>query len=123
MMMKLLSFLCIPLLLITSCSENDDVRCYSFDIRACHADPWVSKGGGSDQTVSDRQAAIKDYLSSQGIVILTIGMDLDYPNEITCRACVVCPEGPRVFIVSKQRDGKKLKRLELLNFTEDNCID
>jgi len=102
-------------ILLISCSSESDGVCYSFDQKQCQSDPWSQ---------SDISAPLQDrvvsYLASQNIDPLSIDIDDNF-HTVTCLACDVCPDGPRIFIQIRATDQSKIESLYLLDLMEGNC--
>jgi hypothetical protein len=104
------------ILLLWSCSnEASSDRCFGFDQRSCDSNPW-------EKSLVEREltAAVTDYLSGVGIVLVSIETDLTY-HEVSCQACEVCPDGPRFFIRIEEADIPGFLSLPLLNIQETDC--
>jgi hypothetical protein len=108
-------------LLLGACASEDEsnASCISFDIRQCNADPWALNGldrNAEEDVLND----IKNYLESQQIDVVDIGIDIGF-HQFVCEACTVCPSGPRVYVKSDLSGVTDIEALGLLNFEQVNC--
>jgi hypothetical protein len=110
----------ILVLILSSCSSNDDKLCYSFDERQCAVDRWMAVGV-NPLTAEEKIESLKWYLSSQDISVIKVAIDADF-HEVVCEACGVCPSGPRYYVSIEEGSQNALSDLALLNFsTSDKC--
>lgn len=106
-----------------SCGDAEEVvetTCFTFDIRACHTDPWFE--GNPVQDIEVQKNLIEAYFSQEGIEIRDIVIDEDF-HDIVCMACHVCPVGSRVYIRMAAADTTKLAEIDLLNAGDASCGD
>ena len=103
------------LFVLHSCSENNDLACFSFDQRSCQEDPWADLE--TDEPLEER---VSSYLSSEGIDVERIEIDFNF-HEVVCLACGVCPDGPRIFVSISPNLSERLTSLNLLNFATEAC--
>lgn len=108
--------ICLSLLIsIVSCSATKDTVCYSFDEKQCLFDPWASS-----DLVNPKEDNIKSYLSTQGIEIKEIYIDMMF-HGVTCLACEICPSGPRIYVEIEEQYESQIRTLPLLSLAKTDC--
>lgn len=104
---------------VLSCSDTDEqTLCFGFDIRSCAGDPWLSEETTSDEATLNSRTT--QYLNDQGLEVNKVSIDMGF-HEVVCLACVVCPQGPRVFVEINSQDSTVISSLSLLNLELSDC--
>ena len=104
--------LCLPLLLITSCLEEEEEVYFwvSIDPIQCLGNPWEQAWLEAneenydlwrDLSETEKLDVFKAYHEEQGVTIYD--MKRTFPYEVTCAACV-CPRGDRFYCYIEDSD-------------------
>lgn len=121
--MKILSTFIFALLLL-SCSKTDDedLKCYSFDIRQCRTDlfaDFVSE----NESLETRESQMKAWLESENYEVKSIKLVEGF-HQAVCEACDICPQEDRYFIqIDLEKTDANPDELRLFNYTEEPCGD
>ena len=101
----------------SSCGDESQATCFSFEERSCAGDPWMSSLNENPNNQSKLQA-LSSYLKEEGVEVLK--SKIETTSEIVCQACVVCPSGQSYFITIESEDIDLLESLDLLNTQPTN---
>lgn len=116
--MRCLLFICLVFL---ACSDQnqDGGICVSFDQRSCDGDPWATKVNKQGDLVSQVNQ-FRSFLSENNIETIEILFDPDF-HIVVCQACLVCPDGARIFIRIKDDELPEIEALDPLNLEVGDC--
>ena len=121
--MKILYFLLFVGLGFTACDKDDEnLSCFSFDIRQCQTDLFADDVPESDSQ-RDREDKMKEWLESKGYDVKKVKLHLNY-HDAVCEACHVCPQGDRYFVQKNNSEAEESpETLQLLSYEEISCDD
>jgi hypothetical protein len=109
-MKRIIAFLCVCVLLVSSCKKNENYICYSIEQTQC-ADPWGY--GNNDMGTVD---SLRNYLLDNGIEADKIVLKTTSAGE-SCLACT-CKSGKTFFITAPEQNASALLQQ---GFVEGDC--
>ncbi len=110
-------------LFFIACGKNDDdLLCFSFDIRQCQTDLFANEISENDE-IGLRESKMHAWLKSNDIDVENVKLVINF-HDAVCEACDVCPQGDRYYIKYNSNGNSSFSdSLKLLNFSEENCGD